>query len=77
MINTIGIPMIENILTFMGDQKLGVNDLSSVNVVFILKMDTCFISGILLANASSPLPVWLNILRDCMRLKLFIFEYDL
>ena len=77
MITTIGVPMVENIWTFMGDQKLGVNDLSSVNILFILEMDTCFISGILLARASSPLSVRLNIFRDCIKLKLFIFEYDL
>ena len=77
MITTIRVPMVENILTFMGDQKLGVNDLNSVNVLFILEMYTCFISGILLARASSPLSVRFNIFRDYIRLKLFIFAYDL
>ena len=40
-------------------------------------MDTCFISVILLARPSSLLSVRLNIFRDCIRLKLIIFEYDL
>ena len=31
--------MVENILTFMGDQKLGGNDLSFFNILFILEMD--------------------------------------
>ena len=61
----------------MGGQKLGGNDLSFVNILFILKMDTCFNSRILLAKASSPLSVRLDIFRDCIKLKLFIFEYDL
>ena len=46
MITTLGVPMVEKILTFTGDQKLGGNDLSSVNVLFMLEMDKCFISGI-------------------------------
>ena len=77
MITAIGVPIVENIWTFRRDQKLGGNDLSFVNVLFILEMDTCFISGILLGKVSSPLSVKLNIFRDCIKLKLFIFEYDL
>ena len=38
MITTFGVPTVKNILTFMGDQKLGGNDLSFVNVLFILKI---------------------------------------
>ena len=45
-----GLPMVETNLTFMGDQKLSVNDLSFVKVLFILEMETCFISGIWLAR---------------------------
>ena len=77
MIAATGIPMVENILAFMGYQKLGVNDLRSVNILFILEMDACFIFGILLARAFSPLSVRISIFRDCIQLKLFIFEYDL
>ena len=29
--------MVENIITFIGEQKLGGNDLSLVNILFILK----------------------------------------
>ena len=67
MITAIGVPKVENIITFMGDQKLGGNDLSFVNVPFILKRDTCFNSGILLAKASSPLSVSLDIFRYCIK----------
>ena len=31
--------MVKNILTFMGEQKLGINDLSFVKVLFILEME--------------------------------------
>ena len=61
----------------MGDQKLGINDLSFVKVLFTLEMETCVISGILLARASSPLSVRLDIFRNCTRLKIFIFKYNL
>ena len=69
--------MVENILTFMGDQKLGGNDLSFVNVLLLLNVDMCFNSGILLAKASSPLSVRFDIFTDCIKLKLFIFGYGL
>ena len=42
MITIIGVSMVENNLTFVGDQKLGGNDLSFVNVLFILKIDTFY-----------------------------------
>ena len=77
IINVVGIPMVENILTFMGDQKLGINDMNFIQVLFILEMETYFISGILLARASILLSVRLNIFRASIRLKLSIFEYDL
>ena len=54
MITAMGVPMAKHILTFMGDQKLGINDLSFVKVLFILEMETCFIFAIFLARASSP-----------------------
>ena len=77
IITAVRVPMVENILIFMGDQKLGINDVSFVKVLFILEMETCFISGMLIASASSPLSERLNIFRDYIRLKLFIFEYEL
>ena len=40
-------------------------------------METCFISGILLAMASSLLSVRLNILRDCISAEIIYLEYDL
>ena len=50
MVTTGGEPMVENISTFMGDQKFGVDDLSFVKVVFISEMEMCFISDFLLAQ---------------------------
>ena len=46
LIATIGVPMVKNILTFIGDLKLCGYDLSFVTLLFMLKTDTCFISGI-------------------------------
>ena len=69
--------MVICILIFMGHKKLGINDLGFVKEMFILEMETCFISGILLARASSLLSVRLDIFSDCIRLKLSIFEYNL
>ena len=77
LITANGVPMVENILTYMGDQKLCSNVLSFVNILFILKIDPCFISRFLLAKTSNLLSVRLDVCRDCIRLKLFIFEYDL
>ena len=77
LINAIGEPMVKNILTFMGDQKICGNVLRFVNVLFILKIDMCFISRILLARICNPLSLRLDIFKDCMKLKLFIFECDL
>ena len=77
MITAVGKPMVENILTFMGDQKIGRNDLVCINILFMLKMNICFISGILLAKASSLLSVKPDTFRDCIKLKIFIFEYDI
>ena len=53
IITAIGVPTIENNLIFMGDQTLDINDLSFINVLFILEMEACFVSGILLAKASN------------------------
>ena len=41
IITAIGVPMVENILTFMGHQKLGINYPSFVKVPFILELETC------------------------------------
>ena len=66
MITAIGVPM--------RDHKLAVNDLSFVNVLFILEMDSYFILAILLARAPSPLSVRIDIFRDCIKLKLFVLN---
>ena len=50
IITVAGESMTTNNLTFMGDQKLGVTDLTFVKVLLILEMETCFISRILLAS---------------------------
>ena len=41
MITIIEVPMVENNIIFVDDQKLGGNDLISVNVLFMLKTDLC------------------------------------
>ena len=77
LITDTGVPMVENILTFKGDKKLCRYFLSFVNILFILKIHKCFISRILLAKTTSPLSLRLDVFRNCIKLKLFIFEYDL
>ena len=77
IITVIGIPVVENTLKFVDDQKLGGNDLSFINILLILKMDTCFISGISFAKACNLSSVRLDMFRDYIRLKLLILEYDL
>ena len=66
--------MVKHILILMRDQKLGVNDLSFVKVIFIVEMETSFILGIILAMASSLLSLRLIIFRDCIRLNLSILS---
>ena len=73
----IGVPIVENNLTSMDDQKVGSNDLILVKVLFMLNRDMYFISGILLAMPFKLPSVRLYMSRDCIKLKLFIFEYDL
>ena len=69
--------MVENILTFMGNQILCGNVLSFINLLFILKIDICFhFQNFVSQKFSNPLSVRLDIFRDCIRLKLSIFEYD-
>ena len=50
LIAAIGVPEVKNIFTFIEDQKLCGYVLNFVNVLFMLKIDTCFISRILLDN---------------------------
>ena len=45
MIAIIGVPMVENNLTSMDDQKVGGNDPILVKVLFMLNTDMCLISG--------------------------------
>ena len=72
LIAAIEVPVVKNILIFIGDQKLCGYVLSFVSVLFMLKIDTCFISRILLAKLYNPLSVRLEIFKDCIKLKLFI-----
>ena len=46
MLTSIGVSMVENNLTSMDDQNIGVIDLIFVKVFFMLNTDMCFISGI-------------------------------
>ena len=68
MITIIGVPVVENNVTLVDDQKLGGNDLSFVNVLFMLKTDTCFILGILLAKFCMLSSVRLEMFRDRLKL---------
>ena len=77
MIVIIGMPMVENSLTFVDNQKVGGNDLILVKVLFMLNTDMCFISHILLAMLFKLSSVRLDMSRDCIKLKLLILEYDL
>ena len=47
MIVVIGVPMVENDLASMGDQKVGGNDIILAKLLFMLNTDMFFISGIL------------------------------
>ena len=80
IINTIiiiaimGVSMVEKSWTFVDDQKVGGNDIILVKVLFILNIDMCFISGILLAMLFSLSSVRLDMSRDCIKLKLLILD---
>ena len=69
MIAIIGVPMVENNLTSVDDQKLCGNNLIFINVLFMLKTDMCFLSGILLAKSCKLSSVRLEVFKDCVRLK--------
>ena len=73
MIAIIGVPMVDYNLASMDDQKVGVNDLILVKVLFMLNTDIHFILGILWAMIFK-LSVRLNVSRDCIKLKLIILE---
>ena len=62
--------MVENNLTLVDDQEVGGNDLIFVKVLFMLNTDMCFISEFLLTNFCKLSSVRLEMLRDCIRLKL-------
>ena len=51
---TIEVPMVKNILTFTEDQKLCGYVLHFISILFMLKIDTHFISRILLARTCNP-----------------------
>ena len=68
------IPMVENVSTFIEDQKLLRSVLSFVSVLFMLKIDICLISSILLAKFYNLSSMILDRLKDCIKLKLSIVE---
>ena len=74
LIAATGVPMVKNVLTFINDQKLWGYVLSFVNMLFMLKIDKCFISRILLPKTCNLLPVRLDVFKDYIKLKLCIFE---
>ena len=59
---SVAVPMVKKHFCFHEDQKLGVNDLRFIKVLYILEMETCILSGILLARASSLLSEMFDIL---------------
>ena len=63
------VPMVENIFNFIEDQKLLGSALSFVSVLFMLKIDICFILGILVATFCSLSSVRLDKFKDCINLK--------
>ena len=77
LITATGVPMVKTILIFIGDQKQCWYVQGIVSVLFILRIVTCFISRILLAKIFDPLSERLDIFKDYIKLKLFIFKYDI
>ena len=67
-------PMVENNLTFVDDQKVGGNDLILVKLLFMLKTAMCFISHILLVIHFKLSSVKVDMSRDYIKLKLLILE---
>ena len=49
LIAATGLPIVKNVFSFIKDQELGGYVLSFVSLLFMLKMNTCLISRILLA----------------------------
>ena len=74
MITIIGVPMVENNLTSVDGPTVGGNDLIFIKVLFMLSTDMCFISSILLAKFCKLSSVRLFMFRDCIRLKLLIWD---
>ena len=62
LITAIGVPMGENILNFIGNQKLWWYVLNFISILFMLKIDVCFISGTLSAKICNLSSVRLDIL---------------
>ena len=77
IIAIIRVPIVENSLTSVDDQKVGGNDLIPFKVLLMLNTDMCFISGILLVMLFKLSSVRLDMSRNCIKLKLLILEYDL
>ena len=43
LIANIGVPMVDNVLTFIGNQKLCGYVLGFLSILYMLKIDVCFI----------------------------------
>ena len=74
VIVVIGVPMLDNNLISVNDQKVDANELFLVKVLFMLNTDMCFMSRILLAMLFKLSSVRLDMSRDCIKLKLLILE---
>ena len=62
------VPNVENILTFIEEQILLLGYVQTfVNVIFMLKIDICLISGILWAKSCNLSSVRLDRFKDCIR----------
>ena len=68
------VPMVENIFSFIEDQKLLGYVLGFVNMLFMLKIDISFISAILWFKSCNLSFMRLDRFKDCIRLKLMILE---
>ena len=73
----IEVPMAKMFLLSIKDQKPWRHVLSFVSVLFMPKIDTCFISKILLAKSWNLSSTRLDMFKDCIKLKLSIFDYYL
>ena len=74
IITVTGVPIVEMSLTLLDDQEVIGIDLGFVKVFFMLNKDIVSFLGILLARLCSLSSFRLEMFRDCIMLKLSIFE---